>query len=246
MEWKLGTSNNPEELLQSNEKLRLFCAPRLGSEAEKEHFKPTDGWVPAEKDTIGYWSAIGYLAGNAISQKKDIAVGVVCAYQGASVIESWVPKGTFEKYDIDIADALKTNTHFYSEDNLPWNEPGKLYEFALQWAVPFQLTGVVWYQGESDSTEAEAAVYEKELGIMIDIWRKDFRREDLPFCIIQIADFDGRNDDNWRRLQQAQIDIQYSRPYVKTVISKDVCEAANIHPPTKHLLAHRVAECLMK
>lgn len=246
MEWKLNQTNTPETFWLDNDKLRLFCAPRLGEEGPKERFTPADGWVTAAKDGIGDWSAIAYLAGNAVSKKKGVAVGAVCAYQGASVIESWVPKGTYEKAGLDIADVLKTNTHLFSEGNLPWNEHGKLYEFALQWAVPFQLTGVVWYQGESDSTAAESAVYEKELGILIDIWRKDFRREDLPFCIIQIADFDGRNDDNWKRLQQAQIDIQYSRPYVKTVISKDVCETANIHPPTKHLLAHRVAECLMK
>ena len=188
-----------------------------------EHFKPTDGWVTAQKDTIGHWSAIGYLAGNEIAQRKDIAVGIICAYQGGSVIESWVPKGTFESHGIIIDEADKTGSHIYYNGSHPWNEPGLLYNFALQWAVPFQLTGVVWYQGESDATAAEAAVYEQELGIMIDIWRKDFRREDLPFCVIQIADFDGRDDADWRRLQQAQLDIQNSRPYVKTVISKDVC-----------------------
>ncbi len=245
MEWKLKQTNTPEEKREDNPLLRLFCAPRLGEEGPKERFTPADGWVTAAKDGIGDWSAIAYLAGNAVSKKKGVAVGAVCAYQGASVIESWVPKGTYEKAGLDIADALKTNTHLFSEGNLPWNEHGKLYEFALQWAVPFQLTGVVWYQGESDSTAAESAVYEKELGILIDIWRKDFRREDLPFCIIQIADFDNRNDDDWRRLQQAQIDIQYSRPYVKTVISKDICETDMIHPVSKHVLSERVANCLM-
>ena len=245
MEWKLHGTNTPEEKRVANPLLRLFCAPRLGEEGKQERYTPESGWVQAEKDGIEFWSAIGYLAGNEVSQKKGIAVGVICAYQGASVIETWVPKGTFEKHDISIAEALKTNSHFCSEDNCPWNEHGKLYEFTLQWAVPFQLTGVVWYQGESDSTAAESAVYEKELGILIDIWRKDFRREDLPFCIIQIADFDNRNDDDWRRLQQAQIDIQYSRPYVKTVISKDICETDMIHPVSKHVLSERVANCLM-
>lgn len=243
MEWKLHQTVTPEKLWESNHRLRLFCAPRM--EEGKERFTPADGWVTAEKDSIGDWSAIAYLAGNAISKEKNIAVGVICAYQGASIIESWVPKGTYENADVSIANALKVNPHLYSEPNHPWNEHGKLYAFALQWAIPFNLTAVTWYQGESDSSVAEANVYKDELAIMIDIWRRDFRREALPFCIVQIADFDDRNDDAWKGIQQAQLDIQKERPLVKTVISKDVCETTMIHPVTKHILAHRVADCLL-
>ncbi len=245
MEWKLKGTVTPEEMLQSNDKLRLFCAPRMGTEAEKERFDPASGWVIAEKENIGDWSAIGYLTGNEISKAKDIAVGVVCAYQGASVIESWVPAGTFQKYGIDIPIEQKSDTHRYSDESFWWNKDGALYDFALKWVIPFSLTGVVWYQGESDAIEAESKVYSQELAIMIDLWRKDFRREDLPFCIVQIADFDGRNDEHWRRLQQEQWDIQNMRPFVKTVISKDVCETTMIHPVTKHLLTHRIAQVLL-
>ncbi len=246
MEWKLHQTVTPEEMLVANDKLRLFCAPRMGTEAKNERFDPTSGWVTAEKENIGDWSAIGFLVGNEISEKKNIAVGVVCAYQGASVIETWVPEGTFQKYGIDIPMDQKSNTHRYSDENYWWNKDGALYDFALKWAIPFSLTGVVWYQGESDSSAAESAVYAKELGILIDIWRQDFRREDLPFCVIQIADFDERNDEHWRRLQQMQWDIQDMRPFVKTVVSRDVCESNMIHPITKHLLTHRVADALIE
>lgn len=243
MEWKLHQTVTPEELRESNDKLRLFCAPRM--EEGKERFTPENGWVQAQKESIGDWSAIGYLAGNEISKSKNIAVGVICVYQGASVIESWVPEGTFAANGICFALDKETDTHMYSEDNLQWNKDGELYHFALHWAIPFSLTGVVWYQGESDSTEVESKVYGQELAILIDLWRKDFRREDLPFCIIQIADFDDRNDDAWRCLQQAQWNIQEKIPYVKTVISKDVCETEFIHPPTKHILASRVAKTFL-
>lgn len=38
--------------------------------------------------------------------------------------------------------------------------------------------------------------------------------------------------------------VQFMREGVKTVISADVCETDDIHPPTKHLLADRIVSAL--
>ena len=110
---------------------------------------------------------------------------------------------------------------------------------------PFAVSGVVWYQGESDTTIEEANVYDKELSAFIDVVREGFFDSELPFIVIQIADFDNRTDEAWKLLQQKQYDIQFNVPNVKTVISSDVCESDNIHPATKHKLANRVAQVLL-
>lgn len=63
--------------------------------------------------------------------------------------------------------------------------------------------------------------------------------------IIQLADLDGRNDEAWKTVQVAQQEIGDMLPHVKSVISRDVCESHDIHPPTKDALSKRVAAALM-
>lgn len=42
-----------------------------------------------------------------------------------------------------------------------WNKDAKLYETLLMQVVPFQLSAVVWYQGESDTAYDESVVYDR-------------------------------------------------------------------------------------
>ena len=220
--------------------IRLYSPERLEA---NETLHPEDGWVK-NGDRIESWSAIGYLLGNHVAREKNVAIGLISCYQGASCIESWMPVGTLDKLGIHLTREEKFPDHFLGGFN--WNEDGVLYERAFGQIVPFRFSAVIWYQGESDTSVAEGKVYADELGAMIDVWRSDLRDEKLPFVIIQIADFDIRTDDGWKMIQQAQLEIQSRRDNVVTVISKDVCESDEIHPRTKSRLAERVAAALRK
>ena len=237
MQFKLKESNAPKELYRENRLLRMFSTERL---EKSDRFTPADGWVTAEADTVGDWTALGYLAGDLISQRKQIAVGIITCYQGASVIESWLPKGLLAEHGIALPPEVLHGDHFYHEFAL-WKQEGTLYEFALSQAAPFPLTGVVWYQGESDTSEEEGKVYVKELELLIETMRKDFRQPRLPVAVVCIADFLPRSDGGWRAVQEAQVKAGEVIPYVTTVLSADICETDQIHPPTKHLLAERIA-----
>ena len=244
IEFKMKGSNTPEELYKSNELLRYFSVDKI---AENDYFGASDGWVLSEKETIKEWSAIGYLTGSEICHRKDVAVGVICCNQGSSVIESWVPQGTFEKMGIDIDDSLKSKSHI--EYN--WNEHGALYNIQLSQVFPFSVSGVIWYQGESDAFPDEGKVYLDELCEMIKIWRKAFDDEKMKFVIVQIADYPELwevmppTKEGWKLIQQAQLDVSEKMENVVTVISKDVCETDNIHPKTKTKLAKRIVEVLI-
>ncbi|MBR6748626.1 MAG: hypothetical protein IKM07_06775, partial [Clostridia bacterium] len=72
----------------------------------------------------------------------------------------------------------------------------------------------------------------------------DFADPGLPFIVVQIAEYTPRYDDGWRAVQKAQLDVQGMRNGVKTVISADVCETDDIHPPTKDKLSRRIADAL--
>ena len=239
MQFKLSSSNYPKENYASNPMLRLFAAKRL---EEGEPYTPADGWIVADKETVGNWTALGYLAGQ-LRAATGIAVGIIGCYQGASIIESWLPKGTLEKLGIEISPEGRNADHS-SNIYKNWNRHGALYEGSLSTLFPFSLSAVVWYQGESNWYPEESRVYGKELEEMLRVWRQDFQDETLPFVIVQIADYVNRLGEGWTNIQTAQQEIQFRVPAVKTVISADISETDDIHPPTKDLLAARIAEAL--
>ncbi|MBR5459541.1 MAG: hypothetical protein IKV53_01630, partial [Clostridia bacterium] len=140
IELRMTETNTPKEMYESNEMLRAFEVNKI----TKNHlFSAEDGWVKADKDTVYNWTAIGYLAGMDISRDKGVAVGIINCNQGASVIESWVPEGTFEKMGIDIPVDKKGIAHRY-EPYQKWNKNGALYEKQLGQVIPFSLSGVIW------------------------------------------------------------------------------------------------------
>ncbi|MDO4743152.1 MAG: sialate O-acetylesterase [bacterium] len=242
MQFKLGESLTPKALYETNDRLRMFFTDRI---EKTDMFTAADGWVKSNKDTVEHWSAIAYLAANRLSKTHGVAVGVITCYQGASTIESWVPKGAFSEIGIKIDNKYKFQDHTIEEYSA-WNGEGVLYSFALSQVTPFSLSAVVWYQGESDTSIHEGEVYADELGRLINIWRSDFKNDKLPFVIIQIADYIERDDEGWKLVQAAQEKIQFMIPGVKTVVSADVCENYEVHPQTKAGIAERVADTLQE
>ena len=240
MQFKLSSSLTPEEKYESIDMMRLFSTDRI---EKADRFTPNDGWVKCKKEEAGYWSAIGYLVSRELCKEKGIAVGAIVCYQGASVIESWVPEGTYEKMGIELKPEEKHQDHYIKEFS-EWNGDGVLYSFGFSQIAPFSLSAVVWYQGESDTTVQEASVYKTELKEMINIWRTDLKNDSLPFVVVQIADFNPRDDEGWHGIQKAQAEIENELEFVKTVISKDVSEKDDIHPPTKDILSLRIAKAL--
>lgn len=236
MQMKVKETNAPKRYFKKDDLIRVFSTDRL---EKSDFYTAKDGWVVAKRTEE--FAAIPYFTALRLRKKLKIAIGVICLYQGASVIESWVREGAFKRIGITLLDEEKFMDHHLEEVSL-WNKDGVLYNFGLYQVVPYPISSVVWYQGESDTSEEEGKVYKEELGELIRIWREDFSDEKLPFIIIQIADCRERMSEGWRLVQKAQAEIEKEIPFVKTVISKDVCEADDIHPKTKHLLSKRVAD----
>jgi len=204
-------------------------------------------WCLANGADAVRWSALGYIAGKECMLKKGVAIGVICCAQGASVIESWMPEGTLEKIGIRLSKEEKYLDHYHEEYG-EWNSDAFLYNQWLTLVIPYTLSGVVWYQGESDASPAEGAVYLRELEALIHAWRCDFKNSELPFVIVQLADTLSRIalGEGWRLIQRAQEEISSRVPKVYTVISRDISETDDIHPPSKHALACRIAKTMIE
>ena len=236
MTMMLEETNTPMQAYVNDERIRHVTIPSLPA--------AISGWEVATVECVGKWSAIGYLVCKAIAEEKGIHVGAILCAQGASVIETWMPEGALEKIGISIPPEKKHRNHF----DRVFNVDGLLYNERLSRVIPFTNSGVIWYQGESDASEAEGEVYARELTELIRIWRADFCDEGLPFTVVQIADCYGRMAEGpgWRMIQEAQTELPSRVANTYTVISRDICETDAIHPPTKDVLSKRIAEIVRK
>ncbi len=222
--------------------LRTFVGWR--KEASPD-FKPTDGWQAARQETIGLWSAVGYFLGAEARRAGIPAVGIVNCSQGASIIQTWIDEKRYIGSPLELPVELMHPDASYERYDT-WNHPGILYHYTLEPFFPFSFGRVVWYQGESNAWHAEAPIYGDLLAMMIENWRDAFADPDLPFTIIQIADFQDRDDEMWRGVQRAQAEAPDHIRLVNTVVSADISEKDDIHPPTKDVLARRVWASISK
>lgn len=238
MQFKLHESAFPREKYFDDPLLRVFSTARV---EDTDRFHPEDGWVGVTKENAGDFTAIGMMVGEELRKRKNVPIGIVTCYQGASAIESWLPKEVAGLPQFTVPDEEKFIDHF-SELYGIWNHNGDLYDAVLSQITPFTLNGVVWYQGESDASDAEARIYKDELLAMIGVWRSDFLDPSLPFYVIQIADFDGRPWPCCRAIQKAQEEAADDEKKIYCIVSRDVCETTCIHPTRKYELSVRVAE----
>lgn len=243
-EFQLSSSSEPESNYKDDALLRNFFVTRAWY--EDDPFSPGDGWLKAKADGIGAWSAIAYLSGREVRALTGKAVGVITCAQGASIIESWLPRDAARGFTLSKEKLMAD--HFDPEYSA-WNKDGVIFDEMLSKLFPFSLNGVIWYQGESDTTTYEGEIYDEELLRFIKTVREGVFDPALPFAVIQIADYDGRREDDpdgWSSIQRAQERAVGRDANASLIVSKDVCESGYIHPTKKTELSIRAARALVK
>jgi sialate O-acetylesterase len=105
------------------------------------------------------------------------------------------------------------------------------------------LTGVIWYQGESDVIRA--ALYPRLLTDLIARLRTAFAAPELPFGIVQLASFMARRaepaEDPWADLREAQRRVAATVPACGLAVAIDAGEAEDVHPRYKRTVGERLA-----
>jgi sialate O-acetylesterase len=110
----------------------------------------------------------------------------------------------------------------------------------------FPVKGALWYQGESNG--GGGGSYYDKMRAPVGGWRKLWEKDDLPFYFVQVASFQGANDnpaggDGWARLRSAQA-RSLAIPHTGMAVIIDtvpLAEAGNIHPVNKYDVGMRLA-----
>ena len=127
----------------------------------------------------------------------------------------------------------------------PWESVGgmtTLYNAMIAPLGRIGLKGVLWYQGESNTEEADS--YERLLtGLMAD-WRGRFGA-DLSYLIVQLPNYGAPpsvpTESGWAAIREAQRKAVASDAHAGLAVTIDIGEARNLHPTNKQDVGRRLA-----
>jgi sialate O-acetylesterase len=121
-------------------------------------------------------------------------------------------------------------------------KPSGLFNKMIAPLLNYSIKGVIWYQGESNTSRAKE--YEKTFPALINNWRQKWNQEDFPFLFVQLANFmeptDRPVESEWAALREAQRKT-LRVPNTAMVVAIDLGEWNDIHPLNKEDIGKRLA-----
>ena len=120
--------------------------------------------------------------------------------------------------------------------------PTGLYNAMIAPLRDLPISGMLWYQGESNAGQADYADY---LVRMVEEWRKQWHTE-FPAVIVELASFQkGHNpplEKSWASLREQQLQASRRLSRAALVPLADTGEWNDIHPQDKDIAGQRAAE----
>lgn len=229
-------TSDRDSVFEDNPLVRLFQVNK-DVHIEAPSALTPDVWTPLKKDNAAEWSAIALRTALYYNEKLGIPVGIIGGYQGASVIESFMSEETAGCFDIDGSRIMED--HFLPQF-AEFNATSYLYHHIIEKIIPYRISSVIWYQGESNTTEYEGTYYDKMLISLVREWRQLFEKPDLPFVIVQINGYPDPPSAEFKAIQRAQERAVIQIPDSALVVISDLGEYDNIHPENKREVSARI------
>lgn len=234
MEWsaRMGFNHSEDEVKKANSPtIRFF---NTYHRTAIHPIPDADGtWEHCTPETMIDFSAVAYLFAKKLQQELNVPIGLINASWGGTPAEAWTPESLVMK-DPTLRLASKKIAP------MEWgpHEPGRIYNAMVAPFAGLKMAGVIWYQGETNTANAES--YARLFTTMITSWREAWN-EPLPFYYAQIAPYNdyGKNysgvivrDQQRRALALANTGM---------IVTSDIGDTSNIHPGNKQDVALRLA-----
>lgn len=238
---QMNFNGNPDQPTENAQKILLRCNHndiRLFRVKNGYSLSVCDSingeWSTASPENVREFSVIGYVFGEKIHNMEDIPIGLIQSAHGGSVAEAWIDRETLKKFgefELDF-DKRKIDPIWYCF------EPTVLYNKMLAPMLPLSIKGVIWYQGESNV--GRAAQYRRLFPLLVNSWRRYFKKTNLPFYYVQIAPYNHPNV-NSAEFREVQLELMDSIPNVGMAVTLDVGEPDVIHPAKKEIIGERLS-----
>lgn len=203
--------------------IRCFTVPSIYSLTPQETLSG-GSWIAAATNTVGNFTAAGYFTAREIYKQQEVPIGILCSAYGGTLIKCWTDK----EFVSGISD-FDNELFLQPLQTSPLGTVCGLYNAMIAPLSPFRVRATVWYQGESDSGTPEQ--YRRMLPGLMSVYRENFNVPDLPFIIIQIANY--ATTPNWAGLRESQLNSVIDDPNSRFVTTMDLGCAETIHPTDK-------------
>lgn len=231
-----GYNNQPvngsaDALLNAdNDNIRLFKVKLVASPEPKTECE--GAWLPANTESVGRFSAIGYFYAKMLQQKLKVPIGMVYAAWGGTRIEAWMKKEIVQKFPKPYE--LSTNAKLKDH-----NKAAYLYNGMILPITNYCIKGALWYQGEGNIDYPKE--YADLMAAMIEGWRSDFGVGQFPFYFVQLASYPYSwvNPKLPPMMRDQQTKASLNIPNVGMVTAIDHGDVV-IHPAEKETIAKRL------
>ena len=202
-------------------------------------------------DISGSCSAVGYFFARSLTEALGRDVPVAVIEIGAILpVQSWV-----NEPELNASPVLAPLVGKGYPD-----ATGRGFKANIAPLAPYACRGAMYYQGEMNA--GNGVVYEAGLAALIASWRRAWARPDLPFLVVQLpsfishqagktaldmdaeslAKFAGQNASHgFIPVREAQLRVSRAVPDVGLVVTVDLGEKFDIHPPRKRAVGERLA-----
>ena len=221
-----------------NPMVRYFNVPKSGAfDRAREEAWARAGWQAIGPGRGQDISAAAYFFAMKLQRKLQVPVGIIDCCVGASSVTCWM--------DEDWLRRTGEGQRYLAESTDPDSllRPAGLYATMVAPLSPLALTGILYYQGESDAFITDC--YDVLLMSLIDRWRDAFRDEELPFLFVQLPMWieQGAEDSGkWAALRLCQSRVRDRVRNTGMICLIDQGEFDNIHPANKRVVGERLYE----
>ena len=230
MERQLGPRPPQKEILNWKEVaaaanyplIRQFYVPQRF--ADKDAIDAKGRWSVCSPTTAPDFTAVGFFFAKELQPVINVPVGIIHSSWGGTCIETWISPTTIDT----LGDAPK-------RDGKNQQAPSRLYHAMIAPLREVPITGVIWYQGESNN--GRPAQYQTLMPALVADWRAFWKKPDMPFLYVQIAPYKSQSPE----IREAQFLSLGKTTRTAMVVTADIGDANDIHPTNKAPVGARLA-----
>ena len=242
-----GVANSAKIIADAEQPEIRFCqvgnSPALQPVIDRS-FK----WSHCTPDSAKSFSAVAYFFGRNLHDDLKVPIGLVGAYVAGTPAQSWTSEESLKsapvlKHYLDELDTARTNATTQPSGKVSAGVPSTLYNGMIAPLQSFTIKGVIWYQGESNTSGA--IEYRELFPALINGWRAQWNEPNLPFLFVQLPGFNRRGPatapSEWALLREAQA-MTLKLPQTAMAVTIDLSLPRQIlHPKNKANVGRRLA-----